>query len=285
MRLSPGWIALSLSMLCALVVTTAQAHEYWLAPRTTHAGAGDTVGVRAFVGTGFRGELKPYAAPRAVRFEVRHARTLDLKQVALNGADEWARFVLPDEGGAAVTYLGNDAFIELPAPEFDAYLKLEGLDGPRAARLKRGAAAGPGRERYSRCAKLWIAGSDPARILAPFGVPFEIVPLADPLAGAKLPVRVLLRGQPLAHALVRAWNRPLDPKGRPFDPMTRDSVPMIFQARTNEEGRVTVPVDRPGEWLINCVVMEPSDTPAEADWRSQWASFTFARPARKTRRP
>ena len=56
-------IALAVLALAALPAPPAHAHEFWLAPSTYHAAAGDTVRVTAYVGTGFRGELKPFAAP------------------------------------------------------------------------------------------------------------------------------------------------------------------------------------------------------------------------------
>ena len=56
----------SIRVLFALAVLfaplTARAHEYWLAPLSYQAGAGDTLVVRAYVGTGFKGEGKPLAA-------------------------------------------------------------------------------------------------------------------------------------------------------------------------------------------------------------------------------
>src|SRR5262245_40640998 len=195
-----------------LAAGTASAHEFWLSPSRYQAGAGDKVSIGAIVGTGFRGDPRPYAAPRSVRFLVAAARAVDLTPAALNGEIPWATFVMPDDQGALVAYQSNFAAIELPAAEFDAYLELEGLAGPRATRAKLGDQAGPGRERYARCAKVWIAGSAPAgraRIVAPIGLPIEIVPLADPASVTPLPVRVLWHGKPLEGALVRAWNTSL----------------------------------------------------------------------------
>jgi len=252
------------------------AHEYWLFPSRYQAARGDTVVVRAGVGTGFRGETKPFAALRATRLEVLTTRAVDVRTFALNGGEDYARFVAPDDGGAVVTYESNFATIQLPAPEFDAYLRLEGLDGPLRARIRAGTVV-PGRERYSRCCRTWIAGRDLARATMPAGLPLEVSPQSDPCAGGTVAFRVLLRGRPLPGALVRAWNRPLDPAGRAFDPATRDSLPAIFQARTNGDGVVRVPVGHAGEWMINAVHMEASTVPAEADWQSLWASFTFAR--------
>ena len=41
---------------------------YWLSPSTYRCAPGDTATIRAIAGTGFRGELKPYAPRHTVRF-------------------------------------------------------------------------------------------------------------------------------------------------------------------------------------------------------------------------
>jgi hypothetical protein len=209
------------------------------------------------------------------------ARTLDLTPAAMNGEIPWATFVMPDDQGAVIAYQSNFADIELPAAEFDAYLELEGLDGPRAARKKMGEKAGPGRERYARCPKAWIAGPAPgiaaARLLAPIGLPIEIVPLADPAAVATLPVRVLWHGKPLQGALVRAWNTTLGEGWAPRGWATRDSVGPAISVRTDTHGEARVAIGSPGEWLITSENMVPCSDRSEADWESWWASLTLAR--------
>ncbi|HEY2953709.1 MAG TPA: DUF4198 domain-containing protein [Candidatus Eisenbacteria bacterium] len=263
-----------------LAASTASAHEFWLSPSTYRAGARDTVAVSTWAGTGFRGEAKPWAAPRAVRFTLRTTREFDLRPAATNGDLTWARLVLPDQGGAMIGFESNFADIELEAAEFDRYLTLEGLDGPLRARQTLGSREGAGRERYGRCPKTWIAGADAKRATAPLGLPLELVPLADPTRASPLRLRLLDHGKPLAGALVRAWHRPLEGTGRPADPATRDSVGMALEARTDAGGMVTLDTSRPGEWLVSAVHMIPSGDRAEADWESRWASLTFARAGR-----
>lgn len=262
----------ALALACLLGPRSGLAHELWLAPSRYRAGPADTVAVQVFVGTGFRGDVVPYAAPRVHRFEMRAGRTLDLSRAGRNGDPIFARFVFPDAGGALLVYQSNFSQIELEASSFDAYLRAEGLDGPLAARAQR-AEAGPGRERYARCCKAWIAGAQVRRVLEPVGLPLEIVPLEDPAAAGTLQVLVLYEGAPLAHALIRAWCNP-DP-GR--NAAVRDSVGPAFEARTGSDGRAMLELDRAGEWLVSTVHMVPASS-AAADWESRWASFTFLRP-------
>src|SRR5262245_3684654 len=263
-----GWLALA--------AAPALAHEFWIAPSTYRACSGDTVAVRVYVGTGFRGEIKPYAPSRAVRFTLRTTREFDLTRAAQNGDLVMARFVAAEGGGALIAYQSNFADIELPAAEFDRYLELEGLESVRAARAKLPSPP-PGRERYARCPKSWVGGTDSARVTRAVGLAYELVPLADPSRGATVAVRALFRGRPLAGALVRAWNRPLRAGAHPTDAAARDSVPPVTEARTDAHGIATLRLDAPGEWLVSSVHMIPSGDREEADWESYWASLTFAR--------
>jgi uncharacterized GH25 family protein len=260
-----------------LVPSSAEAHEFWLSPSSYATKAGEAVTISARVGTGFRGEAKPYAAPRLVRFTMSAAHVVDLSPAAQTGDDVWARVVLADGGGALIAYQSNETEIELPAAEFDAYLRLEGLDAPLAERARRGASAGPGRERYARCAKTWIGGTSAARLTRPVGLPLEIVPLADPTRGGDARFRVVDHGRPFANALVRAWRRPLAGHASPQEGAVRDSVPPVAESRTDAHGECTLSLAGGGEWMVNVVHMVPSDDRRVSDWQSLWASLTFAR--------
>jgi uncharacterized GH25 family protein len=260
----------------ALVAPPVAAHEYWLSPSLYRAAAGDTISVAAFAGTGFRGEPKPFYRARALRLSLRTRKDADVAGAAANGDLTFARWASPDDGGALLCYESGFASIELPAAEFDEYLRLEGLDEPLKERTRQGSLAGPGRERYARCAKTWIAGRDAARLTRPVGLTLELVPLAEPAVGRELKVRILYHGRPLPGALVRSWSRPLGRGLSPQDPAVRDSVGPAGETRTGRDGVASIAVDRPGEWMIATVHMTKSEVPTAADWQSLWASLTFA---------
>ncbi len=283
MKLVPIASAL-LAGACALAAAAApaRAHEFWLAPSTYHAAPGDSVQLRVYVGTGFRGELKPYATTRTIAWAAKTSRMEDLRSTTSNADEIFGRWRASDGGGALAAYESNFVTIQLPAPEFDAYLKLEGLDEPLAERAKLGARAGDGRERYARCPKTWIAGADSKRVTTPVGQSIEIVPATDPTRPGPLTVRVLFKGEPLAGALVRAWNQKLANGWTPQDGAARDSVGPVAHARTNDHGVATLALSGTGEWMVSAVHMVPSSDPRSADWESYWASLTFARvPGRK----
>jgi uncharacterized GH25 family protein len=251
------------------------AHQYWLSPSRYRVEPRSDIELGAVVGTGFRGKGVSWTPERCVRFLAWSSETVDLARAATAGDLVWTRFRMPDTGGAMIAFESSFSGIELPAHEFDEYLEEEGLDDPLRDRHR--APARPGRERYRRCAKLWLAGDDPARATAPLGLPLEIVPDTAPGANRELRLRVLANGAPMPRALVKAWRRPVLPAGRPFDPTTRDSIGIAWSGRTDAQGRVTVPVPNAGEWLVSVVRMDPCEDKDEADWQSTWASLTFER--------
>jgi len=274
-----GWAIQGVALAAALCAAgrpgVAGAHEFWLSPSSYRQTKGDTLEIAAFVGTGFRGERCPYAATRTRSFELLGAKRLDLASATVNGELVYARFIGADAGGSLAAYESGFTPLTLPAPDFDRYLALEGLALARAARAKLGAGAGEGRERYARCAKTWIAGTDRARALRAAGLTLEILPLSAPVEGAPLRVRVLFRKKPLAGALVRTWSAPLGHGFAPRSEAHRDSVGPVAEARSDPGGVATIPVSGAGEWLVGVVHMVPCREREVADWESYWASLTF----------
>src|SRR5690348_15161086 len=91
-------------LLLAVACATADAHEYWLSTNTWRCAPGDSVVVRSMVGTGFRGEMKPFTPKRTVRFTFEGARSIDLSAAAVNGETVWARITPVDAAGAVVCF-------------------------------------------------------------------------------------------------------------------------------------------------------------------------------------
>ena len=221
--MTPAALALAAGVVLAGLAPPAWGHEYWLAPSRWTAAPGETVTVAGVVGTGFRGERRPFAKSRCVRLVARTGASLDLARTAVDKDPVWARIAAADTGGMMLAYESDYASIELPAAEFDEYLALEGLDATLAARQRAGS-TNAGRERYRRCAKAWIDGGDTTRVLRAIGLPLEIVPLERPGRAPSLRVRVLRDGRPVAGVLVRAWRTALAADGHGVDPAARDSV-------------------------------------------------------------
>jgi len=254
-------------------------HEYWLAPSSYRARGGEALSVSAWVGTGFRGDRKLYARSRTQSMTLHAGKDTDLTAVSAEGDSVYARFAPPDDLGLLVSFVSNYTVIELPGAEFERYLALEGLDGAKAARRRDGLSDTPGRERYRRCVKTWVAGpAASSRVTKPLGLPFEIVPLVDPVKTQDVKLRVLFEGQPIQGVLVRAWKASAGSGLKPFQTASRDSLGPVAEARTKAGGEAVLHLSGYGEWLISAVHMTPCPPRAGADWQSTWASFTFGRP-------
>lgn len=284
-------------LLLLLLPAATLAHEFWLQPAAFRVLPGAAVPLRLLSGENFAGETWPRPTRRVVRF-VRLGPTppdsTDLRPALL--ADSVAPAARCGAPGTHVVVLSSrPSFIELPAAQFTAYLREEGLD--LALRQRQEAdesSTKPGREAYRRCAKSLIFAAGPTAPAAAadtafrrvLGLPLELVPEQNPYRlrpGAALTVRVLRQGQPVPGALVQVWDAspPVATGLNRFStkPATTP-IPQHFTTHTNAQGRVLVRLPGAGPYLLAAVRMEaaPSVLANRADWLSTWASLTFGGP-------
>lgn len=158
--------------------------------------------------------------------------------------------------------------IELEPDSFKKYLEHEGLTGVLQYRDKQNETNLPGRERYSKYVKTIVqAGPLTEDYKLPMGEIIEIIPESHPYAlkpGASLPIRVLFRGKPAANLQIEAAWLTKDGKA--------ERKPI---GRTDQQGRLGIPISSAGIWKLHTVLMERCAEPAAADWESFWASLTF----------
>jgi len=251
------------------------AHDFWLEPAVFNAEVGTPVPVRLRVGEDFNGTSQPYIKDWFIDFSVTSPGGRE-PVTGFAGDDPAATLVLKSPGLRLIGYRSARSFVELDAEPFEAYLQAEGLERIRDLRRERGESQLKGREYYSRCSKSLLAvgpgpggtsgtASNDTVYNRELGYTLELILLANPhelAPGDALPVVVHHLGRPLAGALVVAF--------------TADSPAQKHLARSGADGRVTVPLDRAGRWLIKTVHMiDVPDTDPEADWESFWASLTF----------
>ena len=248
-----------------LAAAPARAHDLWIEPSTFRPTAGSTVAVGLRVGQNFIGDPVPRVTRSIERFTVRQAGG-DQPIAGMENTDP-AGWLRADGGATAmIVYCSEAFFIELPAEKFEDYLRQEGLDRIIALRGERGERAKPGREYFSRYAKALLAGErGSAEVTQPLGLTYEIVPQADPTAGAT-PLRglVLYRGKPLTDALVVA--------------LWRDDPSLRLTTRSDARGAFSFDLPQAGVWLVKSVHMVRASFFSRADWESLWASLTFAAP-------
>jgi hypothetical protein len=256
----------------------AAAHDFWMQPSSFRPAVGARVDVSLLMGERLAGEPVARREERVLRFVAVDPAGA---AVALPGVENRAPAGLWRPAAPGLHVLGfHGAFskIELEAAPFEAYLREEGLEHVIAARAERGESARPGREAYARCAKAYAvaapekpagAGPDLRGWDRALGFPLEIVPLANPLElapGAKLPVRVLRRGEPLSGARIG-----LLPQAEPAREV---------RLRTDENGRAEFEPAFGGLHLLRVVWMDRAAAGAGHDWESWWATLTFELPAR-----
>lgn len=257
-------IVLACAALCQ--TTRALAHDFWIEPAAFRPAVGTSLPVTLRVGEDFNGTSQPFVPDWFVDFSVSSPTGRKPVQ-GFVGDDPAATLALKTPGLRLIGYHSTRAFVDLEAARFDTYLEKEGLERVRDLRRKRGQSAVNGREYYSRCAKSLVSsgGAPGPGFERELGYPLELIPRADPYAlspGKKLPIALHWQGKPLAGVLVIAF--------------TADQPAKRFQGRTGRDGRITLPLDRAGRWLVKAVHMiEVPDSDPAADWESFWASLTF----------
>lgn len=261
------FLALVFAGLSALPI---YAHDFWIEPSSLEPAPSSRISIRLRVGENFAGDPVPRAEGRIDRFAV-VGPDRETPVLGAEGRDPAGVTLVGQAGTYLVVYDSNRARVELEAPKFEEYLKLEGLERISEMRKKRGQSGKPSREVYSRNVKSLLAVGG---VVAPgfdkvLGLPLELIPEKNPYGLAPkeaLPVRLLFGGKPLAGALVVAV-----PKSNPAQGALRQ--------RTDTEGRVRFSLPPNEVWLVKAVHMieAPKDA-SNADWESFWASLTFRGP-------
>lgn len=240
-------------------------HDFWIEPSVFRAKADERVQIGLRVGDHFKGDAVLRTSARIVKFiSVNNAGEQAI--VGREGSDPagLARFGQP--GVTVIGYRSNNAFVELEGPKFEDYLKEKGLESISKIRAEKSETSKKAREAYSRCAKSLIRVGDAAinegdRQL---GFTLEIVAETNPYLskpGDEQRFRVMFEGKPLKDALIFASN-----KSDAKNPLS---------GRTDEHGRVSFRLEKPGVWMIAGVHMTAAAQDVDARWQSYWASLTF----------
>lgn len=254
--------------LCVLP-TLAQAHDFWLQPKSHHLAAGVATPLTLQVGHGPDRRRSPIRKARILGFFADgEGGRLDLMgDLHPGGEDEDARLNLQTPGRYVIMLrTDNRAESRLPALRFNDYLVAEGLTPALEARRLAGQRDREGSERYGRVAKALVrVGEKGGRIpRKPLSASLEIVPEADPwLDPTRLPVRVYWQGRPLAGALVKLTD------------LAHDAEP-IAAIRTDAAGRARFTLPRQTAWLLNVVWTRPLPPTAEVDFETTFSSLSFS---------
>lgn len=260
----------SFTLVSLALCTLAQAHEFWLVPSSFEPRTGEAVAAELRVGDGWPGEVFPRDPTHLRRFVAVDAEG-ERAVPGAAGAHSVGSITTRQAGATWLVYQSAPRDSRLDAKAFESYLLDEGLEHVIAKRAAARQSHTPSHELYARNVKsLLRVQGDGSGYDRNVGLPLEIVLETDPakaLSNAALNLRVLLRGKPAAGLLVRAW-----PQGAP-----RVSG---VKGRTDAEGRVRLPVTKPGVLLISTVQIQASPAGSDHDWDSQWSSLTLSLPPR-----
>jgi uncharacterized GH25 family protein len=268
-RMRPVWVWSGLLVVLAGFFTDAlRAHDFWIEPSAFNAEVGDRIDLVLRVGQDFNGDSQPYITDWFTDYRVQSPDGTHPIE-GLMGDDPAGGFSATAPGTHVVGYRSTRDFVSLEPEKFRTYLQAEGLDEIIRLREVRGESDRPAPEYYSRCAKSLIrVGRNSQGYDAVLGYTLELIPERDPASmqpGDKLPLRLVYQSEPIKGVLVIAF--------------TSDNPDEKITSRTDDEGRVRLPLPESGIWLIKAVHMieVPADNKV-AEWESFWASLTFVLP-------
>lgn len=254
----------------------AAAHDFWIQPQTYWPQPQVSTAISLQVGHGRDRQRSAIAKRRITRFVAIGAdgRTIDLRDRLQLGGEDDGKVELP--AGTYMMVLETDASAQshLPAIRFNDYLQVEGLTPALQHRQRNGRMQVEGSENYSRRSKAIVqvgaasvssAASAQALLARPIGLPLEIVLEQNPYANprpARLPVRVIYEGRPLAGALVKLTR------------LEDDAAPIDMQ-RSDGAGCASFAMPTRGSWLLNVIWTKPLPASSETDYETVFASLSF----------
>jgi uncharacterized GH25 family protein len=256
-----------LIVLAMVVYVLAGAHEFWLQPKKYRYSLGEEIKIDFMVGENFMGDYWDLSRHKVEKLELhRKASVTPLTTSISKTKGNNLSFRASQEGTYLFALQSNTAYIELDAPEFNAYLKEDGLDDILAERKKKNELNKRSRENYTRFAKLLVqvGNATDDTYKKRLGLKYEIVPEQNPYAlkpGDYLQCRVYLEGKPAPHVLVKVWS-------------TMNETTFLQNIYTENDGTIKFPISARGPWMVSSVKMIAADG-TTADYHSLWASLVF----------
>ncbi|MEQ1798057.1 MAG: DUF4198 domain-containing protein [Lacibacter sp.] len=244
------------------------AHEFWLQPQQYLFSAGDEVNIRFKVGEGFAGDNWKGNDERVQELKLYYADVTDnLKTALCSDEGDSVQFSLFEEGTAMVIFNSVNSYLELEAAKFNDYLLEDGLTSAIDYRKEHNETDSMSREFYQRSVKTIIqVGTKKTDVCKKqTSLPLDIIPLSHPYAISNnqlMKVKILFKGQPLANAKMRVWNKMPDA-------VTDTSY------LSDAKGEISFPVTTSGEWMVSSVHMIHLDGDPKAVWQSYWGSLTW----------
>jgi len=239
------------------------AHDFWMQASPYYTQPGGKVKISIHVGVDMIGDSLPNIGEWYKDFSyISHGNRHKVK--GRIGDDPAGFFSTERPETAVIGYLSSPDFVELKPSKFNSYLKEEGLEKIIAKRNQLGEADKNAREHYIRCAKMLVqSGENYQGYEAELGYPLELFPLQNPYnlaSNSTLSVELRFENKPVKDALIIAF--------------TNQQPDLKQKIRTDANGKATISLNKPGEWIIKAVEMKRYPKKG-AEWISYWASLTF----------
>ncbi len=250
----------------------AYAHDFWLAPESYQAVAGEAVEVSIKIGHPKDRLNWPAEPHRIVSFRAFSADGVSDHQAAItDGASSKSiPMTFSKTGTQLLTIETTQAFSELGSEKFNAYLEEEGLTPIKVDRVLRRTTDTAGTELYSRRGKSIIQvgeleETDPDFLTRPVGMTLEVVPLKNPARiseGGEMKSQIFYRGKPQAGVTVGL----VDLEGA-------RGVTQKFVS--DENGYVSFARPETGAWMQHAVWSAPLKASERADYTTIFSSLSF----------
>lgn len=258
-------------LLAALLLAArpALSHEFWIAPQNYQVESNARLLADLRNGQEFRGSAYPYFDRQTVRFElIRNGearpyagRMGDLPALSIPSGEDGLLVILHQTAPSTITYSKWE--------KFAAFAEHKDFPQIRSRHQARGLPETGFTETYTRFAKALVGVGTAQGHDTPTGLETEFVALANPYTDALpdgFPVQLLYQGAPRADAQVEVFDR------------APDGAVTITRLRTDDQGRVRIPVAPGHSYLLDAVVLRPAPAESTAVWDSLWAAMTFAVP-------
>ncbi len=255
------WLSIGVSLI-SVVLTV---HDTWLLPSSVAVAPGTVATVDMTSGMAFPA---PEAAVKPDRLAAARCRlagkTLDISDHTLAKKSLRLRVRVESPGVATIWAESKPRTPDLKPAEVKEYLEEIGATETVGREWESSPEPQKWRETYTKHAKTFLKVGNPGSDgswAEPTGMALEFVPETDPTAvvtGTDFPVRLLRDGRPLAGLSVgvRAAGQKT---GRIY--------------KTDADGRVSFPLDRPGWFLLHATQIARSSQPA-GEWVSHFATLT-----------
>jgi uncharacterized GH25 family protein len=224
------------------------AHDTWLLPERPHLEPGERLVLDLTSAMDFP---RPETAVNPDRLLARGVR-LGGKRHELApepGAKALRLSVELDRPGIAAAWIeSHPRTLQLTPKEVEEYLKEVGLFETIGAEWKKSGSTSWD-ESYVKIAKSYVRVGKPADDRTweePLGLALEMIPGTDPTmirAGDAFPVRLLLSGKPIS--------------GLPVGAVAAGAHASM--AKTDQDGRASITLDRPGPWLLRATLIRPEE--------------------------